>query len=1085
MQKIFTILANLQRTLEQINGNKPLNAEIAPLMKKMDMSAQLFVNPALLPQELEIENVATQEQLEAYSQGVLQAVWNIVTFGQTIKSALYHQSDIRKSFEFLDKEYWIPKIVDKKTYQIGKALQTFLEQILDETTLAELPGSYNFLVRTIEIREPIRTLFLSMKRALDVRLEVYELHTPEKIEETIKYLTETHTRRNQWLTHATKVDTLIKNMDTLSLGLWEIINKQTEPDALEEEATNLQEGILKLEMMASELTPEIKEFELFNSQWNEENQSLPASVISSPFIEAIMSNDESIIRNEWRQLFNQLKAPYPVNVAISLEKDFSAGEKLVNNSNFLLNTTIPEQKNLLENYLKECDLLKINLSQLELEAEKIVEVPELPAIIIGEYPDFSLSIALSSEEPEVNLEICSAAFEELTYSVQQLEKQKIKLQSQYEQLSPPLSYQNPKLYKLYYKAYTTIQNKLISKIDEINNNITLINTFIDETQEHQRHYRYEVHKKNRGTAISQAEARVERSCFSLHSMKPKYELQNNQYRQFIQIYQNNVKFIQNRYEQPLKQSSEKIAQQGLEILLNEIDVTNISTAYKQRVLFLTEARFELTNYFECLKQNQGLYVPINQIPQKELINYLEASPAIKSTVEEIYLNASNSGNYFGFNTTNFSNILWHKLNMFGPSSLDFDLHEIWSLIQSKIKQINEELLVTLDGIDERSPAISPRDGDLWELQKLYHQKNESKKNSHFRLAQLKKENERIIEEKQRHLNFENTKKETKDKNFYSDTLAYLNSEISAEQAQLALHSLETEYLMDDLTLSFQRLLGELRYLSLVPQNELLDEISTQKEKIQQFFKENSQASQLYSQFETMQEKITNIKKKWEEINAIPAIRQPLPELQNLAHELKLLEQKREQMAAIFHRITDQVEYIIKSIEHYEEIAAHLHTEANEPLNAPPPIGVKDQLTNLHNEYFGNFHTDQNLGGIFGHYLEERAQKYWFSDYLSSAVAFLFGVFGYETAATQRKNYLTNLEEDFNTYQTTPTKDNLFNLVRTINFGNARFSPRCKEDEAEYEQSLRAKLNGLKTKIVEVQKAQNNIESPDSIQSCDL
>ncbi|KTD38668.1 hypothetical protein Lnau_0478 [Legionella nautarum] len=98
-------------------------------------------------------------------------------------------------------------------------------------------------------------------------------------------------------------------------------------------------------------------------------------------------------------------------------------------------------------------------------------------------------------------------------------------------------------------------------------------------------------------------------------------------------------------------------------------------------------------------------------------------------------------------------------------------------------------------------------------------------------------------------------------------------------------------------------------------------------------------------------------------------------------------------------------------------------------------------------------------GIFIEYLNQRAETYWFKDFISQTAAFFFGCFGYKTDAQIREDFVDELENKLNRYQALPNKERFQELMGTIAEGK-KLSPRANEGTEKYEDSLLAKLTSL-------------------------
>lgn len=128
--------------------------------------------------------------------------------------------------------------------------------------------------------------------------------------------------------------------------------------------------------------------------------------------------------------------------------------------------------------------------------------------------------------------------------------------------------------------------------------------------------------------------------------------------------------------------------------------------------------------------------------------------------------------------------------------------------------------------------------------------------------------------------------------------------------------------------------------------------------------------------------------------------------------------------------------------------------------------AKVQLfTDILKEFYG---TDEHkISGRFGTYLSqcEKEAGFWLKDFFRSLLEFLFGVFGYQSDWSARKQYIRDLRETMKDQRdnedTGASVTDVINMIETK--GIARFKPRTDISD-EYEKSLKAILVDLKSKL---------------------
>lgn len=122
------------------------------------------------------------------------------------------------------------------------------------------------------------------------------------------------------------------------------------------------------------------------------------------------------------------------------------------------------------------------------------------------------------------------------------------------------------------------------------------------------------------------------------------------------------------------------------------------------------------------------------------------------------------------------------------------------------------------------------------------------------------------------------------------------------------------------------------------------------------------------------------------------------------------------------------------------------------------VGQHLKSENLLHKYFGQ--QSEKIAGVFGKYMDDRAKKYWVSDFLQTLAAISLFFF-YKPQEDKRWDYLQNeLRPALNDFTTNPTAENSHKLNQIISKGLTDFSPRSDSST----ESLHAKLMGLQAEV---------------------
>ncbi|KTC86345.1 hypothetical protein [Legionella brunensis] len=710
MTDIFEKIKEFQQALIKINNKTPSPKDSAVLDNK-ELARTFFVDPSLLPKSpdsyglrialSEEKSVSITEfvednkkKLEEYSFNALQAALIITqSAADGYALAMKNGGTITRALNFLDSREWVPKIVDQRTYEVGKALQKFLNDALSPEVMENIYES--FLL--VPIREPAKQQMLDMLKVLNPRLEAYEMHSPEKVAEVKAFFSFVKEREN---TIWKKEKEFEKKEREIGDYVLSIEGRLKKPPVSSQE---LKEIIESLPQKLHELREARRVFVEQTEQWQAENQgefeingikqSLPASIkVSSPLFSRLGKNklvsDDEVI-DEWVQVFNdpeQVKySEEPIKT--SLDKTYQKMKDASNSQR--LEEYLQKQKAIAEEQFF-AQTVPTFLAQLQ------------GAIAAG----FAVAIPPASYQPGQipnDADACEKTLREVKAYLEEFEEKAGVTYRDFEVNNPCPEELSTLDRKSYGRALKEAKGQLLSiqeqHIGEIKNYIISLQEKLNTLSAKVRSEKLremgrdigELYKSTKAASAKEIQAKVGLERFTHDQYWPARDE------------------IEKRYEPQF----------------NEIE-KKFDTRAEERRVFLREAQEALLQYKKALTESTDIYIPEKQVPQEELKKYLEigGNPKESEWIDGLYKQIKDASGWRGF-WTNVSNYASHY-NPLGASGFDLDNYYLIQDINKKLEQIEAELVVNIREKDVLPTHQNMADNNLYALQQQYHQSPEIK-----------------------------------------------------------------------------------------------------------------------------------------------------------------------------------------------------------------------------------------------------------------------------------------------------------------------------------------------------------------------
>lgn len=711
MSKIIDEIKKLKESLSRTGKTY----QFTPDLNDISLSQQIFVNPDLLPKNVELsKRYASKEQVEDYSNKVLQASYVIADCAASgYISAAYYSSYISNSFDFLDVHTRAPKIINDQTYKVGSKLRDFLKRSLTQESLNEIPLEV--------LREKVKTTLERIFAVLENRLSNYEAHQPEQLQEAEEALTQKAKRlslldakEKQYKEHQLKLAQRIEPIE-------EFISK---PLSLNKDETH--QNILELIKIKEEHQKLTDEFKQFCDHWHQENLqlNLDKTITVSHLIEARVTQNQEQIISEALNLYNTSnKIVWTENVLESLNKamDKAIAPSMSDDSRIFKLLMLEQYAQLLEERQQDEQLLQDFDSQQrtmisEIHAEKLSEW----IVSLTNNEDHSWPKALKEYDTLVQA---------LQHESTKLMTEQVKLEKQMKEVGDSLG-RLKIIDNLHESEFKKIRDRSIQALTEkqltITNNLSVIHQVIELTKSKKHQLESEISQKDQKFRQEKIQELNQKIKVAFINRQQASQNQSKAYaplnRYEFDVYQPGMQKINDELDPDIRFLSEHLDALNQGIKEKDTQLINLNQLAQERIIFLGKAKTELIKFKEILLQTSGIYVPADKIPQNQLESFLECQGSILETIQSIYKKKESAATWYGFNWTNLSNQVGHFTTFMGKSEFDFDLDDVIDYIDMKLELIEHELQVK---ITEESPKIVKINNNLvkkqtlWDIQSSY------------------------------------------------------------------------------------------------------------------------------------------------------------------------------------------------------------------------------------------------------------------------------------------------------------------------------------------------------------------------------
>jgi hypothetical protein len=785
MVDIFDALKQLKTTLEEINGQPMVESREG--LADTTKSQQLFINRTILSPKLAIPHeFASTKQGDDYANHTLQAVWNLAHYASKGYISAWRNREISKeAVNYLD-ECRVLKIIDEKTYKIGKALQVFLEVALTEEALNKIP--FNI------VRTNTKKMLSEMQSILNHRLTVYEIHKPEYIANVHRMIGLVKDRRLEW---ETAHDSFSQKIAALHL----LDNWNMFQFPLSSDTASLENKLKALEAQLAHHEQAIQVFHDFLEQWHNKNlqEDLPESIFISTYIQLMEDDPNPSIMVELAKIYNvEHYLVWPEEIGDALNTIYASSITDLKNTEEDIKQTLALQKNMLHIRLNDATLLA------ELEQKIGSTFNLIPELVIPE--DIRLFInnpnRFSSNDMEFYEKLISAIIpyqEELLKSRQQLNKQLDLFDEEY---SLP-KIEDEEHQSVFKQVIEETKQRLKNKSNDVEEKTDIIKNLLQQLSSTVRHLKDELVKQTeqgREDQLEQATANVHLTLTQMEGVIPNVINEELQLKQFTVSVTNAIEEIHHRFFPQIMALNRAIGETQEQVSSKTILLANIEKQIDKRQNFLKLARSELSHFHHILMDYSGIYLPVNKIPKEELNTYLEANDKVRSYIDDIYSLEQTGKQWFGFNLSNLSNQYRHYASLFGPSEFDLDRNSLLEYIEEKIGLIDTELKIDLKS--DVPPPLSSKytlsDQNLWNLHQNYKQILQEKN----ALDAIRLEQEHVLHDinkkKTTELDEWEKKRSQIEQSFIHLNLEHNLNTLAYHQAQLTLSSYELEYKVADM-----------------------------------------------------------------------------------------------------------------------------------------------------------------------------------------------------------------------------------------------------------------------------------------------
>ena len=191
----------------------------------------------------------------------------------------------------------------------------------------------------------------------------------------------------------------------------------------------------------------------------------------------------------------------------------------------------------------------------------------------------------------------------------------------------------------------------------------------------------------------------------------------------------------------------------------------------------------------------------------------------------------------------------------------------------------------------------------------------------------------------------------------------------------------------------------------------------------------------------------------------------LSEIRSLDHNATkvVIQEKAGIMKASIQQIAGDLTTAKVTIQELHKLVSDLSTK-HQAIEQAHAMELRSP-TGLLKTFFGQENTSKV--GLFGTYLKERKDTYFWKDLFDSFAALVFGCFNYKSEQSEREHFIGTLKASLKSYADNPNHQSLEDLQTIIQSGQ-RFKPRSKETQKGHEKTLSFTLNLLNKDLIALQ-----------------
>ncbi|ASQ46711.1 hypothetical protein [Legionella clemsonensis] len=709
---------------ESARADKQLNDESVPA-DEVVVASKIPTSYRERAEQLDDEE-KKKEKLEAYkkneqifsdySNGVLFAVWIIASKsagGYT--SALANSLALNRAFNFLDKKTWVPKIIDEKTYRVGKALQIFLHDVLQEEVIETVPKKLP-LIGT-EIREPAVKQLTTLKIVLDQRLAVYEAHSPEKIDEAKRLTSLRDQQRKFIVTKQKEFEDRFHEIKHYESAMQSQLQNPNSTKALKEIIENSAQKLEEFKRAHQEFITTLR-------QWHHQNSNLPDTISIPSSIKNLLDehvNPPEVVA-EWQKIFNNPEQI--ILVSESIRRDLDSKYKLSLEMTAAIET-VGEQL----------------LEEQKAEAEKQYFAQIVPTFVEKLQPAITKAVTVSNTpsfyDPEQlpnDADTCEGTLKELNLYLERYQKEATLAYNDFAANNPPpeeFDSLDTKAYEIAVKeAKKNVLQQQEQKIAEIRDYIKQVQDQLQNLSSEFRNQKLRALRNSVGNLFThkseasrqKIQAAAQATRFIEDRYKPALKKINENYsaqlrkveKKFAHLAQERKHGLSTEINQKFaalqKQTSNQkfnTLQERNDFLLKDI-TEELEALAQVRKNSLSEAKKALLQYKEVLINHKGIYMP-EQIPQQQLKFYLGVAEdqELGKWIDGLYSKAKAASGIRGTFTLLYD-YASHYTTVMQPSDFDADLDEVIDHIEAKLKKIDHELAIDIheSNVQSNNPPLA-------------------------------------------------------------------------------------------------------------------------------------------------------------------------------------------------------------------------------------------------------------------------------------------------------------------------------------------------------------------------------------------